>query len=147
MAAPAAPVDTGPTPTAESVQMKHRNTIAVWIGLPLITLGIYGLVWYYKIHKEMAAFDRRTTIPVVGPMLILLLLGWTVIAPIISFHNTGKYIRDAQRAAGLPETCNPLLCWLLMFAFGLNTWYMQTELNKVVDHYGVEAGSPVRLAV
>jgi hypothetical protein len=24
---------------------KKRNVVAVWLGLPLITLGIYGYVW------------------------------------------------------------------------------------------------------
>ncbi len=50
--------------------MKERNPVAVWIGLPLITLGIYFYVWYYKIHKEMAMFDRRRVVPVAGPMLV-----------------------------------------------------------------------------
>ncbi|MEP9416350.1 DUF4234 domain-containing protein [Gordonia sp. VNQ95] len=135
----------GTVPVADGQQMKRRNTIAVWLGLPIITLGIYTFVWYYKIHKEMAAFDRRKEIPVAGPMLVILFLGWTVIAPIISFNNTGKRIRDAQRSAGLAETCSPLLCWLLMFAFGLHTWYMQSELNKVIDRYGAESGTTVPL--
>ncbi|WP_244882675.1 DUF4234 domain-containing protein [Gordonia desulfuricans] len=134
-------------PVADGLSMKHRNPLGVWIGLPLITFGIYGLVWYYKIHKEMAQFDPRKEIPVAGPLLVIIFLGWTIIAPIISYNNAGKRIRDAQRAAGLPETCNPLLCWLLMFAFGLHTWYMQTELNKVVDRYGVEPGTQVPLFV
>jgi hypothetical protein len=115
--------------------MKRRGPVVVWLLLPLITLGIYHFVWYYKIHKEMAEFDRRRAIPVVGPMLVLLLLGWTVIAPIISYHNAGKRIQDTQRAAGLAPSCSPALCWLLWFVFGLNTLYMQVELNKVVDQY------------
>ena len=78
-------------------------------------------------------------------MLVLLFLGWTLIGPILTFNNAGKRIRDAQRSAGLSETCNPLLCWLLMFAFGLNLWYMQTELNKVVDRYGVAPRTTVPL--
>lgn len=122
-------------PVASGLAMKRRNPFAVWLGLPLITLGIYGLVWYYKIHKEMAEFDRRRSIPIAGPMLVLLFLGWTIIGPIVSYHNAGKRIRTAQTSAGLVASCSPTLCWLLMFVFGLNTLYMQTELNKVVDRY------------
>ncbi|MGC4935206.1 DUF4234 domain-containing protein [Gordonia sp. DT30] len=142
-----APVPGGRRPVADGQQMKKRNPLAVWLGLPLITLGIYSLVWYYKIHKELAAFDRRKEISAVGPLLVVLLLSWTVVAPIISFHNTGKRIREAQRSAGLPETCNPTLCWLLGFVFGLHTFYMQGELNKIVDAYGVEHGTTVPLFV
>lgn len=131
---------------AEGLAMKRRNPLAVWLGLPLITLGIYHLVWYYKIHKEMAEFDRRRSIPVAGPMLVLLFLSWTVIAPIVSYHNAGARIRNAQRSAGLAATCSPTVAWLLWFVFGLNALYLQIELNKVVDRYnGAPAGTRVPL--
>lgn len=142
------PNQSGGAAAASGLAMKRRNPLAVWIGLPLITLGIYHLVWYYKIHKEMAEFDRRRSIPVAGPMLVLFFLSWTVIAPIVSYHNAGARIRNAQRSAGLASTCSPTLSWLLWFAFGLNSLYMQSELNKVVDRYsGAPAGTTVPLYV
>ena len=122
-------------PVASGLAMKRRNPLAVWLGLPIITLGIYHLVWYYKIHREMAEFDRRRSIPVAGPMLVVLLLGWTVIAPLVSYHNAGKRIRNAQTSAGLAATCSPTLCWLLSLLFGVNLLYLQIQLNKVVDQY------------
>ncbi len=146
--APIPPMRPEPMGVASGLAMKRRNPFAVWIGLPLITLGIYYFVWYYKIHKEMAEFDRRRQIPVVGPMLVLLLLSWTIIAPLISYHNAGKRIRDAQVAAGLPPTCSPALSWVLAFVFGTNLLYMQFELNKVVDRYpGADPHTTVPLFV
>jgi hypothetical protein len=142
------PAQTTAGGVSTGLAMKRRNPLAVWLGLPLITLGVYHLVWYYKIHKEMAEFDRRRSIPVAGPMLVLLFLSWTFIAPIISYHNTGARIRDAQRSAGITPTCSPTLAWLLWFAFGLHTLYMQSELNKVVDRYaGAPTGTTVPLYV
>src|SRR5512139_4238694 len=44
--AQAAPPPEGRESVATGLQMKHRNPFAVWIGLPLITLGIYTYVWY-----------------------------------------------------------------------------------------------------
>jgi hypothetical protein len=135
-------------PVAEGLAMKRRNPFAAWLGLPLITLGIYHYVWYYKIHKEMAEFDRRRAIPVAGPMLVLLFLSWTIIAPLVSYHNAGARVRDAQRSGGLAATCSPTLAWLLAFAFGLNVLYLQLELNKVVDRYpGAPTGTRVPLYV
>jgi len=127
---------------AQGAQMKRRNPLAVWIGLPLITLGIYHFVWYYKIHAEMQDFDRRRRVPTVGPVLVLILLGWTVIAPLISYYRTGERIVESQRAAGIPTTCVPIIGLLLTFVFGLNTLYYQLELNKVVDAYGGTATPP-----
>jgi uncharacterized protein DUF4234 len=135
-------------PVAQGMQMKLRHPVGVWLGLPLITLGIYHLVWYYKIHKELAHFDRRRVVPVAGPMLALLFLSWTLVAPMISYFRTGKRIAEGQRAAGLPVTCSAGIGLLLMFVFGLGTLYYQLELNKVVNSYGdAPVGTPISLYV
>ncbi|MEQ3550909.1 DUF4234 domain-containing protein [Pseudonocardia nematodicida] len=84
-----------PPRAATGLAMTRRNPVGVWLGLPPITFGIYGLVWYYKIHREMAEFDPRRPVPVAGPMLVLIFLGWTVVAPLVSFYNTGRRIADA----------------------------------------------------
>jgi hypothetical protein len=126
---------------AQGLQMKSRNPAAAWILWPFLTLGIYHLVWYYKIHREMAEFDRRRQVPVAGPMLVILLLGWTVVAPLVSYYNTGNRIRNAQRAAGLPASCSGGIGLLLMFVFGLGVLYYQAELNKISHSYG-EATPP-----
>ena len=135
-------------PAASGRLFKERNPVMTWLVFPVITVGIYMYVWYYKIHEEMAAFDRRRPAPVAGPVLVLLFLGWTVIAPLVSFYNTGQRIRNAQRASGLQPTCSPVLSCLLTFVLGLNILYMQAELNKIVDRYpGVPEGAPVPLYV
>ena len=125
----------GSLAVASGLAMKRRNPVGVWLGLPLITLGIYGLVWYYKIHKEMAQFDPRRKVPVAGPMLVLLFLGWTIVAPLISYANAAHRVADAQRAAGLQPTCKAWAAVLLAFVFGLTTLYLQSELNRAVDRY------------
>jgi Domain of unknown function (DUF4234) len=132
-------------PVATGLAMKARNPWLVWLVWPFITLGIYHLVWYYKIHKEMAEFDRRRAVPVAGPMLVLLFLSWTLIAPLISYYNCGNRIASTQRSAGLQPTCSPVIGLLLMFVFGSGTVYYQFELNRVVDVYQVEPGRQVPL--
>lgn len=149
--APAAPPAVRPTNGAPQqasmgLAMKRRNPVGVWLGLPLITFGIYTYVWYFKIHREMAEFDRRRVIPVVGPLLVLLFLSWTIVAPLVSLYNTGNRIADAQRAAGLRPTCSAGIGLLLCFVFGLVSLYYQSELNKIVDSYaGAPAGATVAL--
>ncbi len=142
-AVPAARVVITGRPTG--LAMTRRHPVGAWLGLPLVTLGIYTFVWYYKIHREMAGFERRRPLPVAGPMLVLLFLWWTGIAPLVSFFNTGNRIADVQRAAGLRPTCNPWIGLLLCFCFGLQVLYYQLELNKIVDSYGVPGGTEVAL--
>jgi len=128
-------------------QMKQRNIVLVWLVWPFITLGIYHFVWYYKIHREMHDFDTRDDVPTAGPVLVLIFLGWTVVAPLVSYYRTGNRIRNAQRAAGLAPTAEPLLGMILMLILGLGALYYQAELNKVVAVYGDAApGTTVPLA-
>ncbi|WP_327141389.1 DUF4234 domain-containing protein [Nocardia sp. NBC_01327] len=115
--------------------IKNRNAVLVWLVWPLITLGIYFLVWYYKIHKEMAELRRDPDAPVAGPLLVMIFLSWTGIAAIISFWRTGTRIKESQEAAGLQGTCNPVLGFLLNFVFGLGILYYQLELNKIADRF------------
>jgi hypothetical protein len=134
-------------PVAVGLAMKERHPVTVWLLWPFLTLGIYHFVWYFKIHKEMAEFDRRRAIPVAGPMLVLLFLSWTFIAPMVSYYNCGTRIRNAQRAAGLQATCSPAGGMLLMLVFGVGTLYYQIELNKICDACGVPEGQQVPLYV
>ncbi len=135
------------SPPAAGVAMRRRNPVAIWLGLPLITFGIYHYVWWYKVNAEMANFDRRNPVNP-GATLCAFLFGWIIlIPPYLAIYGTGQRIADRQRAAGLVPTCSAALGIVLTFFFGLSTLYYQSELNKIVDRYGnVPAGSPVPLA-
>jgi len=130
-----------------SRQMKQRNAVLVWLVWPILTLGIYHLVWYYKIHNEMLHFDPRQPIKPAGSLLTIM-FGWIIIVPpFVSYFNAGNRIATAQRAAGLAPTCNPWIGFILLFIFGLTPLYYQFELNKIIDRYAVPEGSPVLLVV
>jgi hypothetical protein len=131
--------------TGASRQMKLRNPILVWLVWPIITLGIYHFVWYYKIHAELLRLDPRQPIKPAGSLLTIL-FGWIIIVPpFVSYFNTGNRIATAQRAAGLTPTANPWIGFILLFIFGLTPLYYQFELNKIVQHLGVPEGAPVTL--
>jgi uncharacterized protein DUF4234 len=134
-------------PAGAGTNMKRRNPVAVWLGLPLITFGIYALVWFYKVHKELAAYDRRIPDSSVNALLSILFGAITLfIWPIVMYIKLAGHIRQAQHAAGLQPTCSTGLAALLgLFGFGM--LYYQLELNKVVDRYGGAApGQQVPLA-
>ncbi|MCC3771874.1 DUF4234 domain-containing protein [Streptomyces sp. UNOC14_S4] len=137
-----------PGPAAYGAAMKHRGPIAVWLGLPLITLGIYGIVWHYKVNKEMGQFDPRRPVNPVMSVLAVTLGVFLIVPPFVSVYNTGKRIREAQRAAGVEPTCSAGLGVFLMFFCSLYVLYYQSQLNKVVERYGdVAPGTQVPLAV
>lgn len=134
-----------PAGTAFGVMMKRRHPAAVFL-LPVVTVGIYGLVWYYKIQKEMGAFDRRIDAKPLNSLLALVPGALLIVPAFVTTYGTGKRIAQAQRAAGLQPTCSPGL-GILLGIFGFMNLYYQIELNKAVDRYpGVEPGAQVQLA-
>jgi Domain of unknown function (DUF4234) len=109
---------------------KRRNVLAVWIGLPLITLGIYSLVWYYKINSE-TRFNPSTRVNPLGSLLAITFGSVLVVPPFVSVYRTGQRIAAAQAAAGMSATCSGGLGLLLIFVFGTYPLYYQAEMNKI----------------
>src|ERR1700722_8306066 len=125
---------------------KTRNIWLVWLVWPLITLGIYHLVWYYKINREARDFDEKID---VEPTLSLLAvaIGWIIIVPpFVSIYRSGERIRQMQEDAGMDRSCHGWL--VLSFFLSLHALYYQSELNRIWARLGEpEEGSLVALPV
>ncbi len=123
---------------------KHRNAFVVWLGLPLITLGVYLFVWIYRTNRELGEYDRRIK---VNPTMSVLAftLGWLVVVPpFVAAWRLGARTRAAQHAAGIPET-NPVLAFVL-FLIGFGPLFLQLEINRLWDRYpGAVEGQQVPL--
>ena len=126
---------------------KNRNVFLVWFVWPILTLGIYHFVWYYKVNREARDFDSRIKVDP-GIALIAVLFGWIIIIPpFVSIFRTGERIAKMQSAAGLQPTCIPAVGLLLTFFFSLQSLYYQYELNRIWAHYGnPPEGTMVQLA-
>lgn len=116
-----------PHPQGGSHLGKTRSPFGVWV-LTFVTLGIYGLVWHYKVNRELRDFHPSIQ---VNPGLALLALffpiaGWCTV------YNTGKRIAQAQQLAGRGNGgCSGALGVVLCFVFALQPLYYQSELNRV----------------
>lgn len=123
---------------AERVQVrgthvKIRNPFLVFIW-SLLTLGVYYVVWYYKVNREL----RDAAGAVVSPFVALLAItvGWIVIVPpFVSWYRTFTRIADAQRAADVGREANPILGFILyviaVFFLPVEVIYAQDELNTL----------------
>src|SRR6266508_1936876 len=81
------------TVTIEGKQYLKRNPLGV-LGLTFITLGIYGLYWYYKINDEIRTFTRDETISPVRSLMAIL-FGWLIIVPpFIAVWNTANHVLE-----------------------------------------------------
>ena len=125
---------------------KTRNIWLTWLIWPLITLGIYHLVWYYKINREARDFDEKIAVePAIS--LLAITVGWLIIVPpYVSIYRTGERIAQMQEDADMERTCNGWIGLVLSFLFGLYSLYYQYELNRIWTRLGnPEEGSLVAL--
>jgi Domain of unknown function (DUF4234) len=126
--------------------MKRRRPVAVWL-LTLATLGIYGLVYWYKIHSELLEFDRRRHISPVFELMSVFLLAWTIILPFMSIGSLAQKIRIAQSTAGLPQDCSGTRGIWLSLLFGAHVIYYQRKLNEIIAANGAPRGERIQLKV
>ena len=121
------------TVTIEGQQYLKRNPLGV-LGLTFITLGIYGLYWYYKVNDEIRRFEKDETISP-ARSLMALLFGWLIIVPpFIAVWNTANHVLKMEERSGVQSQISPALAVVLLlvisFALGI---YVQEHVNRVWD--------------
>jgi hypothetical protein len=112
--------------------VKIRNPFLVFVW-SIVTLGIYYVVWYYKVNRELRDAAGIDVSPVVAVLAIT--IGWVVIVPpFVSWYRTFERIAAAQRRASVSEA-NPMLGFILyviaVFFVPVETLYAQDELNRL----------------
>lgn len=128
------------------IQMKRRRPAAVWL-LTLATLGIYGLVYWYKIHSELRGFDHRRHISPVFELMSIFLMAWTIILPFMSIGSLAQKIRIAQSTAGLEQSCSGTWGSLLALLFGAHVIYYRRKLNEIIAANDAARGARIELKV
>ena len=129
--AAANPASGAVVPARPANVIKRRNVLAVWLLLPLITFGIYHWYWYVKINSELRDSNPQIDVKPFLAWVALVPGAFLLVPPFITMYNTGKRIATAQADAGIGASCSPVIGVLLMFVFGLNSLYYQSELNKI----------------
>ena len=120
-------------------EAKIRNPLGV-IGLNLITLGIYGIFWWYFINREMADIGRAKGAPELGdnPVMSVIAItigGFVLIPALVSFWNTLKRIESTQNVTMGSNNFSPILCVvlvLLVITSPICTFLMQSNLNQAL---------------
>lgn len=125
---------------------KRRNVVAVWLGLPLITLGIYLYVWLYKVNDEARRFLHDDSIKPAMTVLAFIPGFILIIPPFVAIYRTGKRIARMEEAAGLPSRASGGVGILLAFIFSLYPLYYQSHLDGLWDRYRSVAMLPPQFA-
>jgi hypothetical protein len=142
-------------PNGARAKVRDEGLVVLWT---VLTLGIYTLVWYYRINREMRDFGRAhgdEKLANSNPVLSILAvtLGAFIIVPaIVSYWKTTGRIRHMQRL------CNVSLLegWLIAVLYVVGWFFLltlpaipavvQSGLNKVWRLYPPVEGGEVDLA-
>src|SRR4051794_30605705 len=97
--------------------MKKRNPLAV-LGLSIITLGIYAIVWYVKTKGEMN--NNGASIPT----------AWLLIIPFVNIYWIWKYA-EGVGVVSRGQFSNVVAFVLLLLVSIVGIPLIQAEFNKV----------------
>ena len=115
-------------------EVKVRSPWAAAL-LPIITLGIYHLVWWYKINKELKEYGEAKGHDLgqnpTNSVLALFPGGLIIIPALISYWSGTKRVMGAARLAG-KEPVNGWISILLYLIIAPAFWaYLQVSLNHI----------------
>jgi hypothetical protein len=115
---------------------KVRST-GTCILLMVVTLGIYGWVWYFKTHDEM---KRHSGEGLGGGLALVLAILVGIVMPFLSSHEVGRlYERRGWKApvSAVTGLWVLLLGWLLFV--GAFVWFVKT--NGALNAYWRSLGA------
>ena len=128
---------------------KIRHPVAVPL-LTLVTLGIYGLYWWYQINREMADLGRARGLEGLGEKPLYSLLAvfpglLIIVPPYVSLYNGVQRLQKAQKGTTGEVSMNGWIVLIMVVGslivgvVGLLVpGYIQAELNKVWESVGSE---------
>ena len=130
--------------TASSARIR-----SFWVGfaLSVLTLGVYGLFWYYFVNdelKDVGSAKGDDNLAQSSPMTSVIAIfigGWLIVPPFLSIYNYGLRIKRAQRLGGVPvrDQINPMVAFLLYFPglflvipYFAHFWYVTKHQNAAL---------------
>jgi len=103
--------------------------------LPIVTLGIYHLVWWYRINRELRDYGQAKGYDLgqnpTNSVLALFPGGLIIVPALISYWRGTKRVMGASKVAG-QEPLNGWIAILLYIFIAPALWaYIQVSLNHV----------------
>jgi hypothetical protein len=115
-------------------EVKVRNPWAVAL-LPFVTFGIYHLVWWYRVNKELKAFGEAKGYDLgqnpTNSVLALFPGAIIIIPALVTYWRGTERVQGASKIAGR----EPVSGWIALILYLLlapGFWaYLQVSLNNV----------------
>jgi hypothetical protein len=115
-------------------RVKIRSPWAVAL-LPIVTLGIYHLVWWYRINRELRDYGRARGYDLgqnpTNSLFALFPGGFIIVPALITYWRGTERVQGAARL-GKKEPPNGWIALILYLILSLGFWaYLQVSLNDL----------------
>jgi hypothetical protein len=115
-------------------QVKIRSPWAAAL-LPIVTLGIYHLVWWYRINRELRDYGRAKGYDLgqspTNSLLAVFPGAFIVVPALVTYWRGTKRVMGASRLGG-KEPLNGWIAIILYFLLAPGFWaYIQVSLNEL----------------
>lgn len=113
---------------------KIRNPWAAAL-LPFVTFGIYHLVWWYRINRELRDYGRASGHDLgqspTNSLLALFPGGFVIVPPLVSYWRGTKRVQQAAQIGGV-EPVNGWMALILYLVIAPAFYaYLQVTLNNL----------------
>jgi hypothetical protein len=130
------------TVTINGQEFLKRNPLGV-LGLTFITLGIYGLYWYYKVNQEIQRYTGDQTISPSRSLLAVIPGFLLIVPPFIAYYNTANHIVQMEQQRGIASQISPALVVVIALVIWIGmAAYVQEHLNRVWDSASMPGQAP-----
>jgi hypothetical protein len=130
------------TVTINGQEFLKRNPLGV-LGLTLITLGIYGFYWYYKVNEEIQRYTGDETISPSRSLLAVIPGFLLIVPPFIAYYNTANHIVQMEQQRGIASQISPALVVVIALVIWIGmAAYVQEHLNRVWDSASMPGQAP-----
>lgn len=115
-------------------EVKVRSPWAVAL-LPFITLGIYHLVWWYRINKELKAYGEAKGYDLgqnpVNSLLALFPGGLIIVPALMTYWRGAKRVQGAAKISGREPVNGWIAIALYLLLSPAFSAYLQVSLNHI----------------
>ena len=110
-----------------------RDSTTTWI-LSIVTFGIWGLIWYYKVQEELGQWSRgRIEVNPTNSIMAITIGGCAIVPWFISLNGTGERVAQAQQMAGLPVQASGGMTILYAFLLSYHIKWLTDQLNEIAQ--------------
>ena len=115
-------------------RVQIRNPTALWL-VVLITLGIWGIVWWYQINRELRDYSHAVGRPFHNSpavdTVVMALYPIALVTGIIATFISARRVRRVQEwTAADGSKVLAILAAILFVIFFLHVIYLQRALNR-----------------